>query len=247
MHPTSPNHLLLLLSTLLPLTLASPQQQIPTPLAAPPAPITTIPPATSLTPEQQSAKFASDYSLLLASATTDPNFIALASAPSAGSVPRPVANAQEIAYINALKTASAGEIVPQPSFIAGLPQEQQDWMRGFHEELARVARADFGTDGGNASLGSETATASATDSAAVVQTTVPPAVVTGNGTSGVGNATSSVVLSTTAAAPSTSASAGPSGNGTAPAAPGLAPGREMGVWKVAAAAAVGVLGVMILL
>ncbi|KAL8947072.1 MAG: hypothetical protein Q9222_006605, partial [Ikaeria aurantiellina] len=164
----------------------------------------------------------------------------------------------EIAYINALKTATAD--VPQPSYISGLPAEQQAWMRGFHEELARVAREDFGGVEGNASVGgaNETATAvaSATDSAAVGQTTsAPPYVVGGNGTvtAPAGNATGGGALSTTAAAPapeqpSASASAGPGGNGTAPDTPGMAPGlKTVGVWKVAGAAAVGVLGVMVML
>ncbi|KAL8736916.1 MAG: hypothetical protein Q9181_002212 [Wetmoreana brouardii] len=97
---------------------------------------------TSLTPHQKQHKFAADYRSLLRAESANPNYQALATGPSAGAVPRVEAQAQENAYMIAIKTATSD--VPLPPYLTGLPPPQQTYMSNFHASLASIARQDYG-------------------------------------------------------------------------------------------------------
>ncbi|KAL8850273.1 MAG: hypothetical protein Q9221_004783 [Calogaya cf. arnoldii] len=130
-------------TTLLPLTLlalpllafATPQDPNPAP-ANPQPNSTAAQPTTTLSPDQL-AQFDAKYASLASAATTDPAYAILASNLAAASIPTPLANAQEASYIAALRTATGS--VPEPAYITNLPEDQQSWIRGFHQQIAPAA------------------------------------------------------------------------------------------------------------
>ncbi|KAL8727523.1 MAG: hypothetical protein Q9166_005994 [cf. Caloplaca sp. 2 TL-2023] len=232
-------------------------QPTPTPNATPSPPA----PTTTLNPQQLNDKFLADYASLFSAASTNPVYNVLATAVSAGGVPRFEANAQEATYINALFTATAS--VAEPAYITGLPQDQQSWVRGFHAQIASVAAAvDFATTtttpapSGSSSVAAPSSTSgygsNGTDGV------VPPPVAGQNGTSIGVNGTTSVQppQSTTVAPPplgdlptaTPAPTAGNATNGTDGTSGAMGLGGERGgLWGMVGAGLVGVVGVMALL
>ena len=91
-------------------------------------------PTTTLSPDQRNAQYDAKYASLASAALTDPNYLAFSSGLSAASIPVTIVSQQEASYILALKTATAS--IPEPAYITNLPQDQQSWIRGFHQQLA---------------------------------------------------------------------------------------------------------------
>ncbi|KAL8869177.1 MAG: hypothetical protein Q9174_004466 [Haloplaca sp. 1 TL-2023] len=138
---------------------------------------TTAPASSALTPEQQ---FDRDYAALLAAESKNPQFAAIQTAAAAGDVPREEANQQVQSFLSAIKVSPTQ--VPQPAWIAALPQDQQAYWRNFHAQLASIARADFGigsaapTGGANGTMLNGTAPAggNGTPIATQLSTTAQP-------------------------------------------------------------------------
>ncbi|KAL8810370.1 MAG: hypothetical protein Q9200_002629 [Gallowayella weberi] len=213
---------------------ANPQPTIPSSL-----PTTTQQPSTTLNRSQRNEKFIADYNSLISAANSIPAYQALATGRTAGAVPASIANAQEQSYINLIKSATAS--IPEPSYITGLPQDQQSWVRGFHSQLQSIAAADLG-----ASPIATTSTAAPTGS-----------VQSGNGTEMVANGTTSVAQpSSTVAMPTATDMPtavpeqppvnGTNGTNTTSGAEGFG-GQRGSVWSMVGAGIIGVMGVMALL
>ncbi|KAL8917235.1 MAG: hypothetical protein Q9208_008074 [Pyrenodesmia sp. 3 TL-2023] len=190
--------------------------------ASPSPRTTTTTDPNALTPSQRAANFALDYQRLLAAQRNNTLFLALQTASSPGNTPRASASAQQNSYIAALRTATGS--VPQPAYITGLPADQRAYMESFNKQIAEIASVDFR---GVATTSSSATTRNGTSSTS------------GNGGGQVGTPgpeTPAVVSpSPPAAANSTSAI-------------GMALGSQpTGVYKMAAGAAMGVLGVAVFL
>ncbi|KAI4091250.1 MAG: hypothetical protein LQ344_004243 [Seirophora lacunosa] len=184
-------------------------------------------PTPTLPPSLPASNFALNYASLYSAQLNNPLWSSLATASSPGGIPRASAASQENAYIAALSTTIASA-VPQPAYIAALPPDQRAYMESYHSQVAAIADADFrGTTAVVAPPASTTMggdNASATTTGGEVVTEAPP----GDGEQ---------------QQPPVVAEPGP-GAGNATAVAGLgAPGRPTGVYKMAAAAAMGVLGI----
>ncbi|KAI4118585.1 MAG: hypothetical protein LQ338_007376, partial [Usnochroma carphineum] len=157
--------------------------------------------------------FNKDYHSLLSAQTNNTLWAALA----IGNIPRASALAQERAYIDRLSTAT-GE-VPQPAYITGLPADQKAYVQSFNRQVASIAKVDFFGEARNAT--------NATNATSV-------------STMG-GRQGATTTAGQTSQGPSSSPSASAT-NTTGSKALGN-PSQPTGIYKMAGAAVVGVLGV----
>ncbi|KAI4122575.1 MAG: hypothetical protein LQ338_005731, partial [Usnochroma carphineum] len=159
--------------------------------------------------------FNKDYLSLLSAQTNNTLWAALATASSLGNIPRASALAQEKAYIDRLPTAT-GE-VSQPAYITGLPADQKAYMQSFNRQVASIAKVDFFGEARNATNATSLSTMG-------------------------GRQGATTTAGQTSQGPSSSPSASAT-NTTGSKALGN-PSQPTGVYKMAGAAAVGVLGVV---
>ncbi|KAL8901619.1 MAG: hypothetical protein Q9207_005115, partial [Kuettlingeria erythrocarpa] len=131
-------------------------------------------------------------------------------------------------YIDALRTATGP--VPPPAYITGLPADQRAYMESLNQQIAAVASVDFRG----------------------VRVTTPSSTMSGDGNgNGTSETASGGLVGTTAGPDATTATTGQdqaAPANTTSSSTGLGVGSQpTGVYKMAAGAAMGVLGVAALL
>ncbi|KAL8747248.1 MAG: hypothetical protein Q9190_000868 [Brigantiaea leucoxantha] len=175
----------------------------------------------------QNSKFIDEYSAIIAAETTNSAFRAIATADSIGKIPVQVANAEEVAYIQAVATATTP--VPLPSFFSSLPKDQQAVYSSVAQRIGKAAKAVVtgasslrNATAGNSTSVNGTVSSNSTSSSKPKISTPPPLV------------------------PPSSSNPPPAPTTTD--ATGLgSPAQPTGVMKVAGAIAVGIMGAAALL